>query len=170
MVNKWSINILSCWNYQGKIIEFVSPNWAGTMFIADRVYWHVVNWIFSCEKIACRAQLQSIWLVSFFYSKALPILFPFRVAHNVTGMETHSSWSAWCVREVCTALSQFETFSCAMHVQEQEPDCRGEHTRHTEAFHMSCLKMARSIKNIGGVDWLDNESIHNDSIACPVWV
>ena len=31
MVNKWLINILSCWNYQGEIREFVSPNWVGPM-------------------------------------------------------------------------------------------------------------------------------------------
>ena len=34
MVNKWSINILSCWDYQGKIRKFVSPNWEGAMFSA----------------------------------------------------------------------------------------------------------------------------------------
>ena len=28
---KRSINILSCWNYQGKFREFVSPNWVDTM-------------------------------------------------------------------------------------------------------------------------------------------
>ena len=28
---KWSINILSCWNYQGKYRKFVSPNWVGNL-------------------------------------------------------------------------------------------------------------------------------------------